>query len=79
MYLFCNGKMIAMKRAIKKSLFYLFRQGFLSFFSLASDPIKKYAEEQKRISDADRIYSDWCNVGNDIRNAYEKYKQATAK
>ena len=63
----------------KRSLFFLFRRGFLSFFMLDENPIRRYAREQRKISDRDRIYSDWYNVGNDLRNAYEKYKQTYAR
>ena len=63
--------------ATKRSLFFMFRKGFLSFFLLDENPIRQYAKRRKRISDEERIYGDWCNIGNDIRNAYEKYQQAT--
>ena len=69
-----------MKHSTKRSLFFLFRRGFLSFFLLDGNPIRKYAKRQKKISDAERIYEDWCNIGNDIRSAYGKYQQtATCK
>lgn len=55
-----------------------FMRGFLYFFLLEDNPIKKYARMQRKMSDQDKICNDWYNVGNDIRNAYEKYKQATA-
>lgn len=51
----------------------------MSFFLLDENPIKRYAREQRKISDRDKIYADWCKVGNDIRNAYEKYKQTYAR
>ena len=62
-----------------RSLFFLFRQGFLAFFFLDKNPIKQYAKEQKEINDTDKIRMDWYNVGNDIKNAYEKYKQAATR
>lgn len=58
----------------KKKLFSLFRLGFLSSFLLDENPIGKYIRERRKSSDADRIYSDWCNVGNDIRNACARYE-----
>ena len=60
---------MTMAHLTKRSLFFIFRQGFLSFFLLDKNPIRQYAKKQKSISDRDKIYSDWCNVGKDIRNA----------
>ncbi len=57
-----------------KNIFKVFLDGILFFFSLGSNPLKKYKDERDKTNDADNIARDWQNVGNDIRNAYEKYR-----
>lgn len=57
----------------KKSLFDVFMKGILYFFSIGGNPIKEYKRMRELSNDADRISSDWRNVGNDIRKAYEGY------
>lgn len=57
-------------------LFKVFIQGILYFLSCGENPVKKYEREFKSKGDAERISEDWKNVGNDIRNAYEKYQSA---
>ncbi len=59
-----------------KSLMHLFLKGILYFFSLNENPIEEYNRRRKGKSDLERMRSDWYNVGNDIRRAYEKYKSA---
>lgn len=56
-----------------KNLFKVFLDGILFMFSIGENPIEKYRKEKKSVSDMDNMTKDWCNVGNDIRNAYEKY------
>lgn len=63
-----------MARKKRNSLYTVFLKGILFFFSLENNPIKEYFHNQKKRSDADRIYLDWYNVGNDIRNAYGKIR-----
>lgn len=58
----------------KTSLFIVFLKGFRFFFALGENPIKEYDRKYRGRNDADNIANDWQNVGNDIRNAYEKYK-----
>ena len=43
------------------------------------EPYMTFSKEQKEINDTDKIRMDWYNVGNDIKNAYEKYKQAATR
>lgn len=57
-----------------KNLFVVFIDSILYFFSLDSNPIKRYREQRRKKNDIDNMTQDWYNVGNDIRNAYEKYK-----
>ncbi len=61
----------------KTSLFLIFMEGVLFFFTLGKNPIKEYDKKFRKKTDAERIAQDWRNVGNDIRTAYEKYKEQT--
>ena len=63
----------------RTSLFIVFLKGIRFFFALGENPIKEYDRKYRRRSDADNIAHDWYNVGNDIRNAYEKYKASQFK
>lgn len=56
----------------KNSLLKVFISGISFFFTLEGNPIREYYRRYGRKSDAERIYGDWCNVGNDIRKAYGK-------
>ena len=60
----------------RKSLMHTFLKGILYFFSLNENPIEEYDRRRKEKNDLERMRSDWYNVGNDIRRAYEKYKPA---
>jgi|GEM_PF-1606750 hypothetical protein len=60
----------------RKSLMHTFLKGILYFFSLNENPIEEYDRRRKEKNDLERMCSDWYNVGNDIRRAYEKYKSA---
>lgn len=56
------------------NLFNVFIQGVLYFFALGDNPVKKYEEAFKAKGDAEKMQQDWNNVGNDIRQAYEKHQ-----
>lgn len=58
----------------KRNIFNVFIDGIFFFFSIGSNPIKKYSDERKKTTDMENMAKDWQNVGNDIRNAYERYK-----
>lgn len=59
---------------IMKSLFNIFLDSILHFFSLGGNPIEKCKKERQKRTDMDNIAQDWYNVGNDIRSAYERFK-----
>lgn len=52
-----------------------FLKGILYFFSLNENPIEEYDRRRKEKNDLERMRSDWYNVGNDIRRAYENTNQ----
>lgn len=62
----------------KRSLMSIFVKGVLFFFSLEDNPIKRYDRERRKYSDIDYIAMDWMNIGNDIRNAMNRYETAGA-
>lgn len=64
------------EKSNRKSLMHFFLKGILYFFSLNENPIEEYNRRRMEKSDLERMRSDWYNVGNDIRRAYEKYKSA---
>lgn len=55
---------------------HFFLKGILYFFSLNENPTEEYNRRRMGKSDLERMRSDWYNVDNDIRRAYEKYKSA---
>lgn len=59
---------------LSRSFFYIFLDGVLSFFGICDNPIAKYRKSLKGRTDYDKISNDWANVGNDIKNAYERFK-----
>ena len=56
------------------SFFHIFIKGILFSFFMDENPLAELRKNRK--SDADKIRSDWENVGNDIYRAYEKCKGA---
>lgn len=70
--------MRAMADYIKKtSLFLIFIEGILFFFTFGKNPIREYDRKRRSKSDLENISRDWNMVGNDIRIAYEKFKSGT--
>ena len=59
---------------LNRSFFCIFLDGVLSFFGICGNPIANYSKSLKGCTDYDKISNDWVNVGNDIKNAYERFK-----
>lgn len=57
-----------------KSLFAIFLDSVLHFFSIEANPIERCKKQRQQKSDLEYMTQDWYKVGNDIRNAYEKFK-----
>lgn len=57
-----------------KSLISTFLDSILYFFALGNNPIEEWRKRHQRQSDSDNMARDWYNIGQDIRNAFEKYK-----
>jgi len=56
-----------------RGFFYSFISGSLSIFGLGN-PLNNLYIENESEEDARNIFSDWNNIGNDMRKSYEKYK-----
>lgn len=59
---------------MNKTLKHTFLDGILYFFNIERNPISDYLDRLRKESDFERVSKDWFNIGNDIKNAYEKYK-----
>lgn len=55
--------------------FYTFISGVLFLFGLSENPMVSLLKQYDAQSDASKLAGDWYQIGNDIKNSYEKHTQ----
>lgn len=51
-----------------------FLNGIAYFFASGRNPILLQSKQKNSFDIADSMKQDWFKIGNDLRNAFEKYK-----